>query len=189
MTGRFDGRTETSQTCQYKVYENTLALRCSSATTIFTYMGNENNNILVNNNTDDITLTFRTLPQWVINALLDKYGSNNPFTLGVSVVGESSSNSPMFIAHGMMYGIIVQAPQDSTPNGYLKLIPYWTDGAKFQSLRVLDDANQPVWIDILEKQAINENGLFGTDWIMSGLYSEEMWTGKISPFCVEIPLW
>lgn len=172
MSGRGDGRTESYQTCQYRIFENTLAIKCSSVTTIFTYMGNESHDILIDNNTDDVTLTFRNIPQWAIERLIAKYGANTPFTLGISVVGRSNS-LPGFVARGMMYGIIVHTSQDYI--NYLKFIPYWTDAVEFQS-------------GALSGQAVNENGLFGTDWIVSSIYQGETWDGKISPFCVEIPL-
>ena len=188
--GRFDGRQELSQTCQYRVFENTLVLKCLSSVSINTYMGNEGNNILFDNNRDDVTLTFKNLPQWIINNLLKKYGGNNPFTLGVSVVGYVQiSGFCQFIAHGMMYGIMVQAPQGSNVDSYLKLIPYWTDADKFESINIPTPTNEYNWINVLENRFVNESGLFGTDWIASKERNYETWVGKITPFIVEIPLY
>ena len=121
--------------------------------------------------------------------MLKKYGGNNPFTLGVSVVGYVQiSGFCRFIARGMMYGIMVQSPQDSNVDSYLKLIPYWTEVDKFESINVPTPTNEYNWINVLENRFINESGLFGTDWIKSKEYYES-WQGKITPFLVEIPLY
>jgi len=188
MNSRGDGRSELASVCQYKITENTISLKKQQSTSFNTYMGNQGNNILVGNNTDDITLTFKNLPQWVITALIDKYGVGVPFNVGISITGHDVTNSlnpSFFIANGVMYGIVVQAPVDSEPNGYLKLIPFWTDALKDESVLYKSDS----WIRVIDKRVVNENGDFGSDWLITAIYSAETWRGEIPPFCIDISLY
>lgn len=184
--GDVEELSELSKFCQYRIGENTLSIRCQSATSVVTYnnnVANPNHNILSDNNIYDVTLVFKNLPQWVVNTLIDRYGLNNPFNINIPLIVKAppAANYPTFIAHGSMYAVVVSAPQDSSSSGYLKLIPYITDVESFKA-----STNEGEFV--LQQQVINENGQFGTDW----LFNYSLWQiclGKISPFTIDIPLY
>ena len=203
-----DATREEIKTCSYRVFENTLALKCASYTQMRTFIGNEGYNILTDVNEDDITLTFKELPAAIIDALIGKYGKNNPFLVGIPVFGRVSTSygtfstetaNPILIARGNMFGIIVSTTIDSVEYNYLKLIPYCTECEVYQSVLVSMPPDRSDYIRQIYKKGMNTNGKYGTDWILDsmGIPTDSAvdnayrpnWLAVISPFCIEIPLY
>ena len=203
-----DATREEIKTCSYRVFENTLALKCASYTQMRTFIGNEGYNILTDVNEDDITLTFKELPAAIIDALIGKYGKNNPFLVGIPVFGRVSTSygtfstetaNPILIARGNMFGIIVSTTIDSVEYNYLKLIPYCTECEVYQSVLVSMPPDTSDYIRQIYKKGMNTNGKYGTDWILDsmGIPTDSAvdnayrpnWLAVISPFCIEIPLY
>ena len=189
-SGRGDVRAERSTIISMKSTEVGLNFKISSSLNILTYQ--EDRDYLFSSFTnDDACLIIRDLPSSVTRRIAAEYGYAEPININIPIVAKWGSNP--FKAIGVLYAILVQPPQDSDADAYLKFFPYYMYVEKMLSEPSFSYDNEGVnavpdgFKDYIGETSVNETGEFGSGWMKAAGYWEEIIQVYIPKFNFTLP--
>lgn len=153
--------------------------------------------LLSNSTNDDCVIIVRDLPASVTRRIGAAHGYNNPISLSIPVTGCAGVDWKA-VVHGTLYAILVQPPQDSDADAYLKLIPFFTHGSYLgQSVGFEYDGEgtsvSPTgWENDVTDLMVNKYGSFGSYALYNNSASGSIWRNErfsvlIPRFSVVIP--